>query len=208
LRRMQAIKLEMREICPAFGWPPTPYAMDWEAERMDRYVAKIDGKQGAMLAPLPMTAKFCTDKRDVGRFARWEDTDYNDSKWQTCKVDEGWQNQPLRDEDGLPLMTKDGHPYRGIGWYRFAVDVPAIPSGKTVKLMCPAMNNQGWVWVNGQYCGRNEFKQGWFRPSELETDVTKYLKPGKNVIAIRIMSNEEYFGSNGIYEHPFLWASR
>jgi hypothetical protein len=208
LRQMQALKLKMREIDQNFGWPPSPYAMDWEAARMDRYVARIDGKEGKMLAPLPMTAKFCTDKRDVGRFARWEDTDYNDSKWQSCKTDIGWQMQGLRDEDGLPLMTKDGHPYRGVGWYRFTVDVPTFQAGKSVKLMCPGMNNQGWVWVNGTYCGRNEFKQAWFRPSELEVDVTKYLKPGKNVIAVRILSNEEYFGSNGIYENPFLWISR
>ena len=130
---------------------------------------------------------------------------YDDSKWQVCKTDNGWQSQGLKDEDGLPLLTTDGHPYRGIGWYRFTVDVPAVDAGKTVKLLCPAMNNQGWVWVNGQYAGRNDFKQGWFRPQELDMDVTSYLKPGKNVITLRVLCYEEYFGANGLYERPFLY---
>jgi beta-galactosidase len=175
---------------------------------MDRYVAKANGKDGQMLAPLPDSARFSTDKRDVGRFARWMNPDYNDSNWQTIKTDLGWQSLGLKDEDGLPMMTKDGRPYRGFGWYRFTVDVPAVGSGKTAKILCPAMNSQGWVWVNGLYAGRNDYMQAWFRPSELEIDVTKYLKPGKNVIAIRVDSKEEYFGANGIYENAFLWASR
>ena len=60
--------------------------------------------------------------------------------------------------------------------------------------------------VNGQYAGRNDFKQGWFRPQELEMDVTAYLKPGKNVLAVRVLCYEEYFGANGVYERPFLYV--
>jgi hypothetical protein len=205
MRQMEALKLKMREICPTFGWPGSPYSMDWEAARMDRFAAKTGGKEGTLLAALPDSPRFSTDKHDVGRFARWMDTGYNDSKWQVCKTDNGWQSQGLKDEDGVPLLSADGHPYRGIGWYRSTFDIPAVDAGKTVKLLCPAMNNQAWMWVNGQYVGRTEFKQGWFRPQELEMDLTSYLKPGKNVIALRVLSHEEYFGANGLYERPFLY---
>lgn len=208
MRRMQALKTQMQKICPLFGLEQAPYNMGWEAQRMDRYQARVNGKDGALLAPLPDTARFSTDRYDVGRFARWMEPDYNDSKWTFCKTDDGYQNQGLKDEQGVPLMTKDGHPYRGVSWYRFTVDVPAVPDGKTVKILCPALNNQGWVWINGQYAGRNNFMQAWFRPQELEIDVTKFLKPGKNLIAIRILCNEEYFGANGIYERGFLWANK
>jgi len=175
---------------------------------MDRVAAKVSGKEGTMLAPLPEMAKFRTDKDDVGRSDRWMEPDYNDAKWQTCSTSDGWQSQGLKDGDGLPLSTKDGHAYRGLAWYRFTVDAPGAPTGKQAKLFLPAFVNQGWAWVNGRYVGRTNYQQAWFRPQEMDVDVSSALKPGKNVIALRVLCLEEYFGANGLYERPFLYAKK
>ncbi|MDO8586579.1 MAG: DUF4838 domain-containing protein [Armatimonadota bacterium] len=208
MERMWAVKLRMRKISNCFGWSPTPYGMDWEAKRMHRLAAKTDGKEGNMLAPLPEMARFRTDRHDVGRSDRWMEPDYDDAKWQICGTTTGWQSQALKDEDGLSLLTKDGHPYRGYSWYRFTVDVPTVPQGKQARLFLPAFVNQGWAWVNGQYAGRTNYQQAWFRPQEMDLDVTSFLKPGKNVIAVRVLCLEEYFGANGLYERPFLYAKK
>jgi len=201
MRRMLAIKEELNGITPYFGYRPYPvYDQKWEAERMER----LGGLAAGGLIPLPETARFATDKYDVGRSQRWMEPAYSDAKWQSCRTTTGWQNQGLKDDDGLPLMSKDGHAYRGVAWYRFTVNIPAA-DGKTVHLECPSVVNQAWVWVNGQYAGRGNYMQAWFRPPEVDLDITPYLKPGNNVIALRVLCLEDYFGANGLYERPFIY---
>jgi len=206
MKQMMAVKAQMRKVCRFYGWPCPSYGMEWESERMNRIAGKVDGKNAQMLAPLPESARFRTDRHDVGRSDRWMEPAYSDSRWQAISTATGWQNQPLKDEDGVPTMSKDGHPYKGLAWYRFTLDLPAMPKGTQSRLFLPAIVNQGWVWVNGQYAGRNDYQQGWFRPQEMDVDVTAYLQPGKNVIALRVLCLEEYFGANGLYERPFLYA--
>ncbi|MDO8586578.1 MAG: DUF4838 domain-containing protein [Armatimonadota bacterium] len=208
MRQMLAVKQQMKKINEFFGWLPGPYNMDWEADRMTRYAKKVNGKEGSMLAPLPETARFSSDRFDVGRSDRWMEPDYDDSKWQLCGTYTGWQNQNLKSDEGLPMMTADGHPYQGYGWYRFAVDVPAVEQGKQAHLFCPAVVDQVWVYVNGTYAGRSEYVSCFSRPHEVDIDITPSLQPGKNVIALRVLCNDEYYGANGIYERPFLYAKK
>ena len=208
MRQMLALKGEMRKITKFFGLASPTYGGQWETERMNRLAAKVNGKESDLLVPMPETARFRTDKHDVGRSDRWMEPDYNDARWQVCGITNGWQSQGLKDEDGLPLLTVDGHPYKGLAWYRFTVDVPAVAQDMQAGLFLPAIINQGWAWVNGQYVGRNDYMQGWFRPQEMDVDVTRYVKPGKNVITLRVLCLEEYFGANGIYERPFLYVRK
>ncbi|MHB0937748.1 MAG: DUF4838 domain-containing protein [Armatimonadota bacterium] len=205
MQRMLEIKKELHAITPYFGWRPYPvYQEAWEAERMTR----LAGLAAGGLIPLPEAARFATDKQDVGRSQRWMEPDYNDARWQTCRTTTGWQNQGLRDDDGLPLMSKDGHAYRGYAWYRYTVNTSGPEwrrvAGKT-HLFLPSAVNQAWVWVNGQYAGRSNYMQAWFRPAEVDLDITPYLKPGNNTIAIRVLCTEDYFGANGLYERPFIY---
>lgn len=206
-RRMLAIKEELHAITPFFGYRPYPvYDQKWEAERMERLAKLTAGG----LIPLPEVARFATDKFDVGRSQRWMEPGYNDAKWRTCRTTAGWQNQQLKDDDGLPLMSKDGHAYRGFAWYRFTVNIGngdewRHKGAETGRLLLPAVVNQAWVWVNGRYVGRSNYMQAWFRPAEVDLDITPYLKPGNNTIAIRVLCTEDYFGANGIYERPFIY---
>jgi len=201
MEQMLAIKEELGAITPYFGYRPYPvYQEAWEAKRMTKLAEKAAGR----LVPLPETARFATDKQDVGRSQRWMEPAYNDAKWQLCRTTTGWQNQQLKDDDGLPLMTKDGHGYRGVTWYRYAVDIDAV-GGKEARLCLPAVINQAWVWVNGQYAGRSNYVQAWFRPAEVDMDITPYLKPDGNTITLRVLCTEDYFGANGLYERPFIY---
>ena len=132
--------------------------------------------------------------------------DYNDASWQLGSTATGWQNQNLKDQDDLKLMSKDGHAYQGLGWYRFAVEIPEVAKGKRAGLFCPAVVDQVWVWVNGTYAGRSDYVSCFVRPHEVDIDITPYLQPGKNAITLRVLCNDEYFGANGIYERPFLYT--
>jgi len=132
--------------------------------------------------------------------------DYDDSKWQLGLTTHGWQNQKLKDEDGLLMMSREGHPYTGLGWYRFTFDAPAVPSGKEARLFLPGFVSQAWVWVNGVYVGRSDYACPWWLPQEMDLTITPRLKPGKNVIAVRVYEANPYVGTDGIYERPFIYV--
>jgi len=209
MQKMLALRDETNKITPFYGWHPyAVYAEDWEVNRMKMVSSKVDGAAGSLFSPLTDSPRFSADKFDMGRSERWMEPDYDDSKWQLGNTSLGWQNQPgLLDNAGQPMMTRDGHNYAGFAWYRFTVELPAA-GDKEIHLYCPAMTNQAWTWVNGQYAGRSVYQSCYFRPSEYDVDITPYLKPGKNVIALRVLCTETYFGGNGLYERPFLYVKK
>jgi len=208
MEHMGALKAELHAITPHYGWEPyAVYAENWEAERMHRLAKKIDGTEGTLLTALPEAARFRADTYDAGRGERWMEPAFDDAEWQLCRTTTGWQNQGLKDDDGRPLLSRDGHDYRGYGWYRFEVDIPQAPEGQA-RLFCPSVINQAWVWVNGQYAGRTNYVMAWFRPAEFDLDITPYLRQGKNNITMRVLCTEQYFGANGLYERPFLYSRK
>ena len=205
MQRMREIKKALHDITPYFAYTPYPvYDEQWEVERMQSLAKLTDGTTGTLFARLPDDARFRTDKHDMGRSERWMEPGYLDGGWQLCRSI-GWQNQGLKDEDGLSMMSKDGHNYAGLAWYRYTVNLPAA-EGRKIHLRCPSVVNQAWVWVNDQYAGRSSYNQAWFRPPEYDVDVTPFLKAGQNVLTFRVLCTETYFGANGLYEQPFLYA--
>ena len=115
------------------------------------------------------------------------------------KTTAGWQSQGLRDQRG--------HTYMGHAWYRFDVDIP--DTDRPVALYAPAIVNEAWLWVNGEYIGHRAYQQPWYRPQPFEADVTQGIKPGEtNQITLRVLCNYENFGANGIYKRMFLYARR
>lgn len=209
MEHMLALKVEMNTITPFFGYRPYPvYCEDWEAKRMQSIDAKVNGTEGELLTMLPLQARFHTDPYDLGVTARWMAPELDDDAWSRISTATGWQNQGLADETGRPLMTADGHAYSGVGWYRFEVTLPRSAQGKQVHLFCPALINQVWVWVNDDYVDRSRSMSPWFRPQEVDMDITRFIKPGKNQLTLRVLCRDDHFGANGIFERPFLYVKK
>jgi hypothetical protein len=201
--RMLEIQAEESKITPFMGWTPYPcYGLEWEKKRMEAAAAKMNGPEGELVALLPEKAAFRTDPFDDGRYERWQEPSTDLSSWKTALSTYGWETQ------GLPGMQDEkGHPYRGLAWYQFDVNVPESAKGKQVSLNGLAVVNEAWVWVNGRYVGHRPYIGVWFRPHALDMDVSKVLEPGKtNRIAIRVLCNWDVWGANGIYERLFLYA--
>src|SRR5262249_17057357 len=159
MRQMQAPKKEMRTISKFAGAWGFDYAgMPTQVERMER-LASME-----IFVPLPEMARFRTDKHDMGRSERWVEPEDDDTQWPPSSTSAGWQNQKLKDEDVLPMMNREGHPYTGIGWYRLTLDLPPVPDGKEIRLFLPGVVSQAWAWVNGQYVGRSEYAVPWLLP--------------------------------------------
>ena len=71
---------------------------------------------------------------------RWNAVDLDDSDWTAVRTDgwEGWENQGLLGESDL-------------GWYRVRYEVPeGFEDRKYVYLYFNCVDEQAWVWLNGQ----------------------------------------------------------
>ncbi|HMC27784.1 MAG TPA: DUF4838 domain-containing protein [Verrucomicrobiae bacterium] len=191
---------ELNQVSPFLGYEPyAVYAPDWEAKRMHGLAGKSAGPEGKLLALLPEAARGRTDPFDDGRYERWQDVNFDDSRWQRLLTTTGWDGQGFSDEHG--------HAYRGLMWYRQSVDIPAEAAGKSVWLFAPAVVNEAWVWVNGQYAGHRAHKMPWFRPQPVELEISSLMLPGKrNQITFRVLNNIDVFGASGIYERMFIYA--
>jgi hypothetical protein len=196
--RMVELQGRMNKLTPFMGWQP--YSQ-WEKKRIEKALAKTNGQEGVLVARLPENARFRIDPFNDGLYERWQDAPIDTPEWKNMKISSGWDTQGLQD--------KKGHPYKGIAWYKFDVEVPADAQGKKVFLYGLAVVNEAWVWVNGRYAGHRPYIMPWFRPHPIELDVTSLLKPGqKNNITVRVLCNFDVFGANGIYEPMFLYAKK
>ncbi|MCK4323137.1 MAG: beta galactosidase jelly roll domain-containing protein, partial [Armatimonadetes bacterium] len=129
----------------------------------------------APVLSLPETWQFRLDPEDVGREEEWFKADLDETDWQSINIGEFWGKQI-------------GTEYEGIGWYRVSLHVPAEASGKKLFLAFGAVDEEAWIWVNGQPVGEHaEGPQGWDQRFLIE--VTEQLKPGhKNLIAVRVFN--------------------
>jgi len=200
--RQIELQTEINRITPFMGWHPYPaYGTDWEKNRMEATAAKAGGAEGDLVALLPEMAVFRTDPFDDGRYQRWQEPSTDLSQWKPIATTSGWDTQGLQDDKG--------HPYTGLAWYQFDVDVPESARGKLVWLHGLAVLNEAWIWVNGRYAGHRPYLGPWSRPHTMEMDVSKLLEAGqRNRITVRVLSNWDVWGANGIYERMFLYARK
>lgn len=179
--------------------------------RRDYYRKLADltgGKTGRLVALLPERTRFRTDPHDDGRFAGWYEPAFDAADWQQLSTTQPFYMQGQ--------MDKEGHPYLGAMWYRFEVDVPALPAAtaapttapsRSVHLYAPVVETEGWCWVNGQYIGHRKYKEAYERPNEMDSDVTAALHPGaRNIIAIRVTTGQNAAqAAGGLCSRLFLY---
>ncbi|MFV3131583.1 glycoside hydrolase family 2 TIM barrel-domain containing protein [Niveispirillum sp. KHB5.9] len=120
--------------------------------------------------------------------AGFEKPDYDVSAWKEIKVPAMWQaegydqarfnNVIYPHPPNRPLIP---HEMNSVGSYRRDFDLPAIWDRQDVILHIGAAGAAYYVWVNGQKVGYAEDSK---LPSEF--DVTRFLKPGRNMVAIQV----------------------
>jgi hypothetical protein len=198
--RLMDRQKELNRISPFLGYEPyAVYGPDWEAKRLRGLAANTDGAKGRLIAVLPEVALARTDPFDDGRYARWQDAGFKDAGWKELRTTAGWETQGFCDAQG--------HAYRGVMWYRLNMDLPGEVKGRSLWLCAPAVVNEAWVWVNGQYAGHRAYQLPWFRPQALEMDITALVQPGRrNQITFRVLNNVDVFGASGIYERMFIYS--
>jgi beta-galactosidase len=128
---------------------------------------------------------------------------FNDSSWSSVNVPHTWN--AVDGADG------GNNYFRGIGWYRRHVTVPASLAGKTLFLQFAGANQIADVWVNDTYLGQHRGGYSRFR-----FGATSALRVGQdNVIAVKVSNaanadipplDADYSFDGGIYRNVSLWA--
>lgn len=176
--------------------------------------------------------KFKWSPDPASRPVGFEKPSYDVSAWETIKVPCSWQaygangnggwgtalyvNQTYpfkRDQpDVMGEPPKDWTSYAArnpVGSYRRDFDVPEKWSGQEIFLKFDAVDSFFYLWVNGEYVG---FSKDSRNPAEF--NVTKFVKPGKNVVALEVyrysdgsyLEDQDMFRLSGIARSTWLLA--
>ncbi|GAB4513023.1 MAG: hypothetical protein Kow0047_24540 [Anaerolineae bacterium] len=191
--------------------PLAPYTDIAQALACDRYaspyVQLLNGEWRFHLAPYPAAAP-----------ERFFDPDFDVSGWDTIPVPSNWQMQgydkPIYTNvqypfppDDLPRVPEDDNP---TGCYRRTFTVPESWAGRRIFLAFEGVDSAFHVWVNGQLVGYSQDSR-----LTAEFDVTPYLRPGENVLAVRVyrwsdgsyLEDQDFWRLSGIYRDVYLWAA-
>ncbi len=141
---------------------------------------------------------------------------YNDDSWKNIVVPSNWEWKGF----GVPIYTNITYPfpknppyidhaYNPVGTYRTAFDVPQNFIGKDIILQFGSVTGCMYLWVNGQQAGMSKVSK-----SAAEFNITKYLVPGSNSIAVQVyrwhdgsyLEDQDFFRVSGIERDVSLIA--
>jgi beta-galactosidase len=131
-----------------------------------------------------------------GSFENASQPNFDDSKWQTVSVPHDWAiaGPVMADGDGNTGKLA----WRGEGWYRRTLDIPAAYNGKSIYLVFDGIMSAPEVYINGKLAGKWDYGYNSFY-----LDITKFLQfPGANNLAIHVDTrnhDSRWYPGAGIY---------
>jgi sialate O-acetylesterase len=131
-----------------------------------------------------MMKTFGTDEKGlVGERAVWAEPGLDDTRWKNMKLPVLWENAGLFGVDGIV-------------WFRKEFELPADVASQGITLYLGPIDDSDITWVNGKKAGETINKYSEDRIYKVPSDI---LKPGRNVIAVRV---EDTGGGGGIWGKP------
>ena len=182
--------------------------------------AKADKENSSNFMTLNGIWKFNWVKNADARPTDFHRTDYNDKGWGQMKVPGVWEMNGYGD----PIYVNVGYAWRSqyknnppyvpiennhVGSYRKEIIIPAEWSGKEIFAHFGSVTSNMYLWVNGKYVGYSEDSK-----LEAEFNLTKYLKPGKNLIAFQVfrwcdgtyLEDQDFFRYSGVGRNCYLYS--
>ncbi len=161
--------------------------------------------------------KFHWVRRPEDRPREFFRPDYDVSHWAEIPVPSNWQMQgydfphysniryPF--EKNPPFIRHDHNP---VGSYRRAFTVPASWQGRQVFIHFDGVESAFYIWVNGQEAGYSEDSR-----TPAEFNITKYLRPGPNVLAVEVyrfsdgsyLEDQDFWRLSGIFRDVYLFST-
>jgi beta-galactosidase len=145
---------------------------------------------------------------------------FDDSKWGTIPVPANVEMHGY----GIPIYVNVRYPWRGpwtpptvpgddpnntVNCYRRMFELPKDWDGRRVLLTFDGVNSFFYLWVNGEKVGLGKDSR-----TPVEFDVTKHLKPGKNLLAVEnfrwcdgsYLEDQDFWRLSGIFRDVYLWS--
>jgi beta-galactosidase len=170
--------------------------------------------------------KFNWVKQPSERPVNFYRTDFDDDHWKDIPVPSTLESEGY----GTPIYTNITYPFAvdppkimtavDVGWtkykepnpvgsYRRHFNIPPDWNGKEVYINFDGVISAFYIWINGQKVGYSENSMG---PAEF--NITKYVKPGKNVIAVEVykysdgsyLEDQDMFRFSGIFRSVYVYA--
>lgn len=145
------------------------------------------------------------------------EVNYNDWDWEKIKVPSNWEMEGYGDrlfrnvqapfKTNPPFVPRE---YNPTGAYRRTFTLPSSWKGDQVFLRMEKVASASFVWINGEEVGYNEGAQ---EPAEY--NITKYLRQGKNTIAVHVvkysdgyyLEGQDYWRFAGIFDDVWIYAT-
>ncbi len=161
------------------------------------------------------TWKFTYVEKYADRKTDFYRIDVDDKKWSNLPVPSNWEMEGF----GTPIYTNIIYPFpknppfvgqdNPVGTYRKQFTVPATWSGSEVLLHFGSISGCAFVYVNGQKVGMSKVAK-----SPAEFNITKYLKPGNNLLAVQVfrwhdgsyLEDQDFWRLSGIERDVYLTA--
>lgn len=197
-----------------------PMHTNYFAYSSSEEAAKADKENSSNFMTLNGIWKFNWVKNADARPTDFYRTDYNDKGWGQMKVPGVWEMNGYGD----PIYVNVGYAWRSqyknnppyvpiennhVGSYRKEIIIPAEWSEKEIFAHFGSVTSNMYLWVNGKYVGYSEDSK-----LEAEFNLTKYLKPGKNLIAFQVfrwcdgtyLEDQDFFRYSGVGRNCYLYS--
>ena len=169
--------------------------------------------------------KFNWVKQPSERPINFYKENYDVSSWKSITVPSTWENQGY----GTMMYTNITYPFKKnppliqtvpgytiekepnpVGSYRRNFNIPDNWDGQQIFLHFDGVYSGMYVWVNGQKVGYSEGAN-----NDAEFDVTKYVKPGDNMVAVEVykwtdgsyIEDQDMFRFAGIHRRVYIYST-
>lgn len=153
------------EMLESLGFNPEKIEEEYARKREEWYQALYEHDMG-----------WCDDHQV------WAETNYSDENWKTMKLPAYWEDQGMKDFDGVV-------------WFRKTIDIPRTWARKAITIDLGTIADEDIVYYNGTEIGRSSGTG----ISRRYTVPYKLVKRGKAVLTVRVTNYEK---KGGIYGNP------
>lgn len=161
--------------------------------------------------------KFKWVAKPADRPADFYKNGYDLSGWDEITVPSNWEMEGY----GVPIYTNTVYPFprnqpyiphedNPVGSYKRSFDIPQSWDGRRIYVHFDGATAGMYVWVNGEKVG---YAQSTKNPAEW--DITKYVKPGKNEIAVEAyrwtdgsyLEDQDFWRLSGLDRNVYLYST-
>jgi len=140
--------------------------------QQNRDTAYVNNANRAAFAASQLWSKKEPQDKGLTETKAWYDTSYVPRNWHTINVPGYWEDQGIRNLDGVV-------------WYRREIDLPPSIAGVPAKIALGRIVDADFVYVNGALIGNTSYQY----PQRRYQVPAGLLRAGKNSIVVRVINH-------------------